>query len=108
MSTCWRACSGARCWRCSWLHVLPKGFHRIRHYGLFANATRAESIATARVLLGVAPPAADPQEQPDVTSDARVLPSPCPCCGARMIVIEVFARGREPRWLPTPGRIDTS
>jgi len=90
------------------LHVLPKGFHRIRHYGLFANATRAESIATARVLLGVAPPAADPQEQPDVTSDARVLPSPCPCCGARMIVIEVFARGREPRWRPTPGRIDTS
>ena len=91
------------------LHVLPKGFHRIRHYGLFANATRAESIATARVLLNVAPPAAEAHEQPDVAPDTpRVLRSPCPCCGARMIVIEVFARGREPRWRPTPGRIDTS
>ena len=39
-------------------HVLPKGFHRIRHYGLFANATRAENIATARALLNVTPPAA--------------------------------------------------
>src|SRR5438552_8492163 len=90
------------------LHVLPKGFHRIRHYGLFASANRAESIATARAPLGVVPPAPEAQKQPDVTSDARVLPSPCPCCGARMIVIEVFARGREPRWRPTPGRIDTS
>jgi len=44
------------------LHVLPKGFHRIRHYGLFANANRAESIATARALLDAAPPAADPKK----------------------------------------------
>src|ERR1700726_3040515 len=91
------------------LHVLPKGFHRIRHYGLFASANRAESIATARALLNVAPPAADPQEQPDVAPDSpRVLPCPCPRCGARMIVIEVFARGCEPSWRPTPIRIDTS
>ena len=75
------------------MHVLPKGFHRIRHYGLFANATRAENIATARALLHIVPPA-DPQEQPDITPDAlHVLPCPCPRCGARMIVIEVFARG---------------
>ena len=60
------------------LHVLPKGFHRIRHYGLFANANRAENIATARALLHIVPPA-DPQEQPDITPDAlRVLPCPCP------------------------------
>jgi hypothetical protein len=91
------------------IHVLPKGFHRIRHYGLFASATRAESIATARTLLNVAKPVAEAQEHPDVAPDSpRVLPSPCPCCGSRMIVIEVFARGREPRWRPTPGRIDTS
>jgi hypothetical protein len=91
------------------LHVLPKGFHRIRHYGLLASANRAESIATARALLGVAPPAADPQKQRDSTPDAPpVLPCPCPHCGARMIVIEVFARGCEPRWRPPPGRIDTS
>jgi hypothetical protein len=91
------------------LHVLPKGFHRIRHYGFLASANRAKSIATARVLLGVEPPAADAQEPPDSTPDTpRVLPNPCPHCGARMIVIEVFARGCEPRWRPTPGRIDTS
>ena len=57
------------------MHVLPKGFHRIRHYGLFANAISAENIATARALLDVASPAADPQEPPDIAPDApRVLP----------------------------------
>jgi hypothetical protein len=86
-----------------------KGFHRIRHYGLFANANRAENIAKARALLNVVPPAADPQEQPDIATDTpRVLRCPCPRCGGRMIVIEVFARGCEPRWRPMPGRIDTS
>jgi hypothetical protein len=89
------------------LHVLPKGFHRIRHYGLFASANRAASIATARTLLDVAAPTVDPQ--PDVAPDAlRVLPCPCPRCGARMIVIEVFARDCAPKWRPTPTRIDTS
>ena len=91
------------------IHVLPKGFHRIRHYGLFANANRAENIATARALLNVAPPAADPQEPPDIATDTpRVLPCPCPRCGGRMIVIEIFAPGCEPRWRPMPSRIDTS
>jgi hypothetical protein len=91
------------------MHVLPKGFHRIRHYGLFAATNRAESIAMARALLNVAPPAADSQQQPDVAPDAlRALPWPCPRCGARMIVIETFARGCEPKWRPTPNRIDTS
>jgi hypothetical protein len=91
------------------MHVLPRGFHRIRHYGLFANANRADNIATARALLGADPPAANAKQQPDVTPDApRALRSPCPRCGARMIVIEVFARGCEPRWRPTPSTIDTS
>src|SRR4029077_4436433 len=91
------------------LHVLPKGFHRIRHSGLFASANRAECIARPRVLLDVAAPAAETQKQPDAAPDApRVLACPCPGCGARMIVIEVFARGCEPRWRPTPIRIDTS
>jgi len=91
------------------LHVLPKGFHRIRHYGLFANANRAETIATARAFLDVAPPAADPQPQPDIAPEApRVLPCPCPRCGARMIVIEVFAPGCQPSWRPTPSGFDTS
>ena len=91
------------------LHVLPKGFHRIRHYGLFASTNRAESIATARALLNVAPPDVDPQQQPDLAPDTpRVLPYPCPCCGARMIVIETFAPGCQPSWRPTLIRIDTS
>jgi hypothetical protein len=91
------------------LHVLPKGFHRIRYYGLFAGANRAENITTARALLGVVPPAVDQQKQPDVVPNApRVLPCPCPHRGARMIVIEVFARGCEPKWRPTPSRVDTS
>ena len=90
------------------MHVLPKGFHRIRHYGLFANANRAENIATARALLHIVPPA-DPPKQPDITPDAlRVLPCPCPRCGARMIAIEMFARGCEPSWRPMPSTVDTS
>ena len=91
------------------LHVLPKGFHRIRHYGLFASTNRAQNIATARALLEVAAPAAGPQEQPDLAPHTpRVLPCPCPCCGARMIVIETFAPGCQPSWRPTLIRIDTS
>ena len=84
------------------LHVLPKGFHRIRHYGLFANASRADNIAKARALLGADP---KPQVAP---APPRAAPCPCPRCGARMIVIEVFARGCEPRRQPTPGRFDSS
>ena len=63
------------------LYVLPKGFHGIRHYGLFANANRAANIAKARALLGADPSAADPKQQPDVPPDApRVVPCPCPRC----------------------------
>src|SRR3979490_991804 len=57
------------------MHVLPKGFHRIRHYGLFANANRPRNMAKARALPHVTPPAADPQEQPDIATDMpHVLP----------------------------------
>jgi hypothetical protein len=100
------------------IHVLPKGFHRIRHYGLLANGNRAENVAKARELLGVPAPASEPE--PEIAKDdaPRVHPRACPCCGARMIVIEVFARGCEPSWrsraasewrpTPAPIRIDTS
>jgi hypothetical protein len=94
------------------VHVLPKGLHRIRHYGLFANGNRAANIAKARELLGAAPRVEPEEEKTAATSEPRVLACPCPRCGGRMIVIEVFARGCEPRYrpapAPTPIRIDTS
>ena len=92
------------------IHVLPKGFHRIRHYGLLANGQRADNVARARELLAVPPPMAEPAPE-DADGDAqRVHPRPCPCCGGRMLIIEVFARGCEPHHRPTPAaiRIDTS
>ncbi|RWB55447.1 IS91 family transposase [Mesorhizobium sp.] len=77
------------------LHVLPRGFHRIRHYGLLAGGSRKTSLALARELLAAAPPVTnDPPAEPD---DFR---PPCPCCGGRMIVIEVFERCRQPRGPP--------
>ena len=92
------------------LHVLPKGFHRIRHYGLFANGDRAANLARARELLGVAPGprVVEPEENTAPPDEPRVLPCACPRCGGRMIVIEVFAPGCEPKHRPTPIRIDTS
>jgi hypothetical protein len=95
------------------IHVLPKGFHRIRHYGLFAKSNRAANIARARELLGATPSLVEPEEHKVAAPDEpRVLPCPCPRCGGRMIVIEVFAPGCEPMYrpapAPTPIRIDTS
>jgi hypothetical protein len=84
------------------LHVLPKGFHRIRHYGLFANGNRVESIARARQLLGMAQPEPTPEPAPAEPDGPRVLAAPCPCCGGRMLVVEVFARGCQPRARSTP------
>ena len=77
------------------LHVLPRGFHRIRHYGLLASSARKASLARARELLTDVPlPDDDVPEQP---LDAR---PPCPCCGGHMIIIETFARWCQPRAPP--------
>jgi hypothetical protein len=92
------------------IHVLPSGFHRIRHYGLFANGGRAENIVRARQLLNVPAPQRQ-SDEPDPANDNEPpsLPNPCPCCGGRMIVIETFARGCVPRHQPAPTiRIDSS
>jgi hypothetical protein len=93
------------------IHVLPDGFHRIRHYGLFANGSRADNIARARELLNVpTPKTADDPAAAD-TAEPATLSHPCPCCGGRMIIIETFERGSTPRYRPTPPtaiRIDTS
>jgi hypothetical protein len=92
------------------IHVLPKGLHRIRHYGLLANGNRATNIARARELLAVPPRATEPEAEALAEPDQPLtLPQPCPCCGGRMIIIEVFERGCEPKHRPTPViRIDTS
>jgi hypothetical protein len=92
------------------MHVLPKGFHRIRHYGLLASGVKAENLARMRALLDVAPP---DQPEPEAVNGADagdVLPTPCPCCGGRMLIIERFEAGCQPRQRPTPViiRIDTS
>lgn len=83
------------------LHIQPKGFHRIRHYGLFANTGRAANMQRLRELLGLAPP---PEEQAASLSQdepAETVLPPCPCCGGRMIVIEFFERGTQPRYQPS-------
>ncbi|HUK07416.1 MAG TPA: IS91 family transposase [Stellaceae bacterium] len=89
------------------IHVLPKGFHRIRHYGLFAKSSCADNIARARELLAIA----KPEDEPTAAAADPSKPT-CPCCGGRMLVIEVFARGATPRHRPTAPttvvRLDTS
>ena len=91
------------------LHVLPKGFHRIRHYGLLASASCKANIAHARQLMAapmaqVDPPAVHNTADPDATTDHR---PPCPCCGGRMIIVEVFARAAAPRGPPAGAGIQT-
>jgi hypothetical protein len=93
------------------IHVLPKGFHRIRHYGLLANGNRPGNIAHARQLLDLPARPKEPETPEAALEQPRALPRPCPYCGSRMIIIETFARGCEPKYRPTPPaaiRIDTS
>ena len=85
------------------LHVLPKGFHRIRHYGLLASPASKANIARARELIAAPMPEADPPAahdtaDPDAATDHR---PPCPCCGGRMLIVEVFGRGGAPRAPPS-------
>jgi hypothetical protein len=88
------------------LHVLPKGFHRIRHYGLFASAGCKANIARVRELIAAPVPVMEPSAEHDDThreagaaTDHR---PPCPCCGGRMIIVETFERGGTPRAPPSP------
>jgi hypothetical protein len=92
------------------LHVLPSGFHRIRHYGLFAGTVRARNVERARQLL--AAPEVSPQSAHAEADSETETPLParrCPCCGGRMIIVETFEGARPaPPPLPSPIRIDTS
>jgi hypothetical protein len=73
------------------LHVLPDGFHRIRHYGLFANGHRARKVELCRALLEIqrVPTDRDGADSGDAGSTSNG-PPPCPCCGGRMTIIETF------------------
>ena len=87
------------------LHVLPSGFHRIRHYGLFAGAVRAGNIERARQLLTAAQAAPQrPHTEADSQADDVSPARRCPCCGGRMIIIETF-EGPRPARSPSPSRI---
>jgi hypothetical protein len=88
------------------LHILPKGFHRIRHYGLLASAGCKANIARARELIAAPVPPIDPSVARDNTNrDAGAAPDhrpPCPCCGGRMIIVEILEPSGAPRG-PPPG-----
>jgi len=73
------------------LHVLQEGFHRIRHYGLFANGHRADKLALCRRLLQVPSTTADrdSDDLDDEGAPSNDMP-PCPCCGGRMKITESF------------------
>jgi hypothetical protein len=84
------------------IHVLPHGFHRIRHYGLFANGNRAANLTRARQILAL--------PTPEIKTDARddgaeptAIALPCPRCGGPVIIIETFERGALPRAPPQLG-----
>jgi len=81
------------------LHVLPTGFHRIRHYGLLANAGRRDNLARARELLNQPAPTPEP-DQPVAGSPAPTFV--CRHCGAPMIVIEILPRAQNIRAPPAP------
>ena len=93
------------------LHVLPSGFHRIRHYGLFAGTVRARNIERARQALAaskVSPQSANAEA--DSETETPLPARRCPCCGGRMIITETFFEGPRPTRSPPPIRIriDTS
>ncbi|MCP5037702.1 MAG: hypothetical protein GY945_08890 [Rhodobacteraceae bacterium] len=89
------------------IHVLPKGQHRIRHYGFFGNGNRAANIASIRDLLRTKASDAERRDE-DCAGSAdehlRILALPCPCCGGRMIIFETFAPQRQPRAPPVRTR----
>ena len=95
------------------LHVLPNGFHRIRHYGLLASCrTKAATLARARELIAADTPPVKIQRNDEAGASIEQPTHPCPCCGARMVIIETFAAGSVPHHRPTIRqlaiRIDTS
>jgi hypothetical protein len=91
------------------LHVLPAGFHRIRHYGLFANTTRRDNLARVRELLIDEKTSAPTDAETDAVDTADGADASatyvCPNCGAAMIIIETFERGQLPRAPPNRSHV---
>ena len=82
------------------LHILPSGLHRIRHYGLLANASRKDNLVRARELLNTR--LVEPLS--GVEEPKEELPAPtfiCPKCKAPMVIIEVLMRDHPTRAPPT-------
>jgi len=75
------------------LHVLPGGFHRIRHYGWLANGSRKNGLALARRLLHAQPTDPPPAPAPDTSALQARTPFVCRHCGGPMAILEVFLRG---------------
>ncbi len=84
------------------IHVLPSGFHRLRHYGLIANANRQDNLICARKLLGVKEAELSAQEEATdkQQSEEQAVTYVCPDCGVAMIIIETFPRNQQPRAPP--------
>ena len=84
------------------LHVLPGGFHRIRHYGLLANGSRKASLALARELLSAPKPAPSASDH----EDTRIKPPTFACrhCGRALLIVQTFTRGQSIRAPPRPGQ----
>lgn len=79
-------------------HVLPSGFHRIRHSGFLANGIRRNRIAKIRGLLNAEPePDQTPDEATSAECDDQPAHQPCPKCGGAKIVVEIFLRGQAPK-----------
>jgi hypothetical protein len=89
------------------MHVLPKGQHRIRHYGFLGNGNRTANIARIRALLAAHAPAPDTKGA-DIADGPRVLALPCPCCGGRLVIVAAFGPGGPPQHRPVPEAIDSS
>ncbi len=80
------------------IHVLPSGFHRIRHTGFLANGIRRDRIAKIRCLLDAEPePTQMPDEATNSEPDDPPVHQPCPKCGGAMIIVEIFLRGQTPK-----------
>jgi len=94
------------------IHVLPKGQHRIRHYGFFGNGNRAANIARIRELLAAPAPGSDTRatdtRAADTAEGPRILDLPCPCCGGRLVIVAAFGPAGPPHHQPAPETIDSS